>query len=177
MQAITKPNIESEISYAYLYAVASKCGISCRDSTRHEDGNGIDAHLTAWPSSGRYQEVDLKIQLKATVASPTETATHYSYFLKGINRYNDLRKEDLATPRILVVLFLPGNSDDWLVHDESRMSLHRCAYWVSLCGAPESSNKNGETVYLPKTQHFSPGALSSVVAGLANRVFPRYVKP
>ena len=43
MQALLPPNIESELSYAYLHAVASRAAMSCRDGNRHEDNNGIDA--------------------------------------------------------------------------------------------------------------------------------------
>ena len=43
MQALSPPNIESELSYAYLHAVASKAGMACNAGSRHEDNNGIDA--------------------------------------------------------------------------------------------------------------------------------------
>lgn len=48
MQALSPPNIESELSYAYLHAVASYASMACNVGNRHEDNNGIDATLTAW---------------------------------------------------------------------------------------------------------------------------------
>jgi len=75
LPSLSPPNIESELSYAYLHAVASKAGMSCRDGNRHEDGAGIDALLTAWgpfPNESYLTEVSLNIQLKATVAEPLE---------------------------------------------------------------------------------------------------------
>lgn len=69
--------------------------------------------LTGWgpfPNGGYRQEVDIKVQLKATVKQPALVGNSYSYSLSGINQYNDLRTDTVSTPRILVVLFLP--SDD-----------------------------------------------------------------
>lgn len=76
-------DIESELSYAYLHAVVSHAAMCCHSATRLEDNNGIDAQITAWgpfPEAGDddYEEVDLKIQLKATIRTPAENETHYS---------------------------------------------------------------------------------------------------
>jgi hypothetical protein len=177
MQALSPPNIESELSYAYLHAVASKAGMACRESNRHEDNNGIDAMLTAWgpfPNGGYLTEVDIKVQLKATFASPSDDGANLGYFLKEVNRYNDLRAETVDIARILVVLFLPEDPNTWLHHTTEQLALRRCAYWQSLGGAPETTNKTGVTVKLPKVQVFTPGALQSIVARLSRRDFPRY---
>jgi len=42
---MTTQNIESELSYAYLHAVCSKAGLSCKYGDRHDDGAGIDAEI------------------------------------------------------------------------------------------------------------------------------------
>jgi hypothetical protein len=42
---LSMQNIESELSYAYLHAVASRCGIICESSGRHTDDAGVDAVL------------------------------------------------------------------------------------------------------------------------------------
>jgi len=44
--------------------------MSCGDANRHEDNNGIEAKLTAWlpfVNAQTLTEVDLKVQLKATI--------------------------------------------------------------------------------------------------------------
>jgi hypothetical protein len=177
MSPFTLENIESELSYAYLHAVASKAGISCKVAGRHEDNTGVDAQLVGWgpfPNGGWRQEVDLKIQLKATIKQPTTVGNSLSYSLSGITRYNDLRSEALATPRILVVLFLPENADSWITHTDDALSLHRCAYWVSLRGAKPSENKTAQTVYLPKAQRFDAEGLTSLIATLSRNEIPTY---
>ena len=177
MQALLPPNIESELSYAYLHAVASKAGMACSAGNRHEDNNGIDATLTAWGpfnSGGYLTEVDIKVQLKATIAVPADDGVNLSYFLSGVSRYNDLRTATVNAARILVVLFLPEDAQDWLNHSEEELALRKCAYWQSLRGAPATTNGSGATVYLPKAQMFTPLALTDLATRLSRPDFPIY---
>lgn len=177
MRPLSKPNIESELSYAYLHAVASHAGMSCRAANSHEDDNGIDAVVTAWgpfQNGGDYSEVDLKVQLKATVSAPAEDNGALSYFLKGVERYDDLRAEAIAIPRILVVLFLPAGVEEWLEHTSQQLALRRCAYWQSLRGAPPTANLSGATIKLPITQEFNAQALKQLAVRLSHRDIPRY---
>ena len=69
MSPLTSQNVESELSYAYIHAIAASARAGCEVAGRHADNAGVDAKLTAWgpfPSGGYRQEVDLKIQLKAS---------------------------------------------------------------------------------------------------------------
>jgi len=177
MKPLSSNDIEAELSYAYLHAVAAKAGVGCKVGSRHDDNSGIDAELTGWgpfPGGGYLEEVDLKIQLKATIKSPGTGGEHCSYSLQGIQRYDDLRNEALGTPRILVVLFLPNDPDQWLHHAEDALTLRRCAYWVSLRGAEPSDNQTAQTVYLPRTQRFDPDGLQILMARLSRNEVPRY---
>jgi hypothetical protein len=177
MSPLTAENIESELSYAYLHAVASKAGVACEACGRHEDNAGVDARLVGWgpfPSGGWRTEIDIKVQLKATIKKPSEVDGTYAYCLTGISRYDDLRSEALSTPRILVVLFLPEKNDDWITHTDEALSLHRCAYWVSLRGAKASMNKTAQTVYLPKNQRFDAEGLISLMAMISKNEIPTY---
>lgn len=47
MNPLSNNDIENELSYAYLHAVAARSGIGCSLATRHEDNRGIDARLNA----------------------------------------------------------------------------------------------------------------------------------
>jgi hypothetical protein len=88
-----------------------------RRGNRHEDSNGIDAGITAWgpfPGGGYLQEVDLKVQLKATVLVPADDGENLSYFLKELRRYDDLGVETANIARVLVVLFMPSEAQEWL---------------------------------------------------------------
>jgi len=177
MQALSSLNIESELSYAYLHAVASHAGMACSVGNRHEDNNGIDATLTGWgpfTNGGYLTEVTIKVQLKATIAVPADDGTNLSYFIHGVNRYDDLRTETVTNARILVVLFLPADAQEWLNHSPDQLILRRCAYWQSLRCAPTTVNGSGATVKLPKAQMFNPQALKDLAAQLSHSRFPLY---
>lgn len=177
MRALSPPDIESELSYAYLHAVAAKAGMSCHVGNRHEDNAGIDAVLTGWgpfQGGGYLSEVDLKVQLKATINRQAEDEHTLSYFLNGKERHNDLCTDTIAIPRILVVLFLPREQTRWLCHDADALVLRECAYWVSLRGATKTNNDTGATVKLPKAQVFSPDNLQQLMVRLSRRDFPRH---
>lgn len=176
MGPLTPQNIESEISYAYLHAVCSLAGFACQSNTRHHDNNGIDATITAWgpfPDSP-LTEIDIKVQLKATIKEPADDGTSYSYFFDGINQFNDLRATTVDAARILVVLFLPSEAANWATHSAQEIILRKCAYWQSLRGAPASTNGTGQTVKLPKVQMFNVEQLKQLAARLARREFPLY---
>ncbi|CAK0768454.1 hypothetical protein CCP3SC1AL1_4480002 [Gammaproteobacteria bacterium] len=126
------------------------------------------------PFGGYREEIDIKVQLKATTIKPIDHGKSWSYALKGIHRYDDLRKPTVSTPRILVVLFLPSNSEDWLTLDDKGLVLRKCAYWVSLRNAKPSVNTTTQTVYLPKNHRFDPKGLSALMARLSNNDIPSY---
>ena len=151
--------------------------MACNAGSRHEDNNGIDAILTSWGpfnNGGYLTEVDIKVQLKATIAVPADDGVSLSYFLSGVNRYNDLRTATVNAARILVVLFLPPNAQEWLNHSADELALRKCAYWQSLRAAPATTNGSGATVFLPRTQVFNPQALTDLAARLSRLDFPLY---
>jgi hypothetical protein len=163
LKPISDLNVESELSYAYLHAIASHAGASCSVSGRHEDN--------AWgpfPNGSYRQEIDLKVQLKATISEPVDKNGCLSYSFSGIKQYDDLRSDTVATPRILVVLFLPKSKGAWLTHTEQTLSFSKCAYWVSLLDAPASTNGSSQTVYLPKTQKFDIVNLADICDQIAS---------
>ena len=177
MNSLTSQHIESELSYAYLHAVASQAGVACEVAGRHEDNAGVDARLVGWgpfKNGGYRNEVDIKVQLKATVKPPAMIDDAYAYSLAGISRYDDLRSETVSTPRILIVLFLPTSSSEWITHTEDALSLHKCAYWVSLRKAPASANKHAHTVYLPKSQRFDAAGLTALMSSISRNTIPEY---
>lgn len=180
MRPLTGNDIESELSYAYLHAVASKVGASCSISNRSLDGNGIDATITGWgpfPDGGYLEEITIHVQLKATVGIPSESDGYLSYFLNGVNRYNDLRADTISVPRVLVVLFLPADATDWLHISPEELVLKKCAYWASLRGADFSTNNTGETVYLPTAQVMNDASLTSIFTKLSRKEDLTYSKP
>lgn len=179
MRPLTNNDIESELSYAYLHAVASRIGAGCIGGSRHEDNRGVDAKVTLWNVQPTGDEIDIKIQLKAKKGIPIDNGGFLSYFLsdnKNSKRYNELRAETKSTHRILVVLFLPDNEAEWLNITAESLRMKNCAYWVSLRGAPEpAGNGTGETIYIPNTQIFNPDNLKAMFEHIADSKYLTYV--
>ncbi len=153
---LTDQNIESELSYAYLHAVASRAGIICESTGRHTDEAGVDAVLRV---KGRLAlnsiltQFSVDVQLKATKQVPIEQNGKYSYSLK-VKNYNELRSTNTGAPQLLVVLYLPEDPNTWPNHSEECLVTRRCAYWVSLRGAAETV-RDSKTVYVPKSNLLS----------------------
>src|SRR4051812_26943403 len=105
MPGLTFANLESELSYAYLHAVAARTGAACTVTSRHEDNVAIEARLIGWGPfpGGSLTEIEINIQLKATIVEPVDNGNTYSHSI-GKSGYNHLRAKTKATPRLLVVL-------------------------------------------------------------------------
>ena len=173
---LSNNDIESELSYAYLHAVAAKAGMTCVVAGRHSDNRGVDARISAFgPFSGGYlTDVNIDIQLKATASEQIAKSDSMYYDFKGISQYDKLRDETTEITRILVVLFLPSNCEEWLLCSESELVLKRCAYWASLIGMPDTDNTTSIRLTLPRKNLLTPAALQQIADKIARRDRPRW---
>lgn len=168
-------DIESELSYAYLHAVASKAGLSCTSANRHGDNYTIDAQVDYFaPIPDTYRtDVSLRVQLKATINKGTETATSISYLFRGRNQYDRLRTNAGEPHRILVVMFLPRDSAEWLVCSPDELIVKHTAYWVCLYGA-NSIDSESTTIRLPKANLLTPENLVQLCHEIGRNNIPNY---
>ena len=79
-----------------------------------------------------------------------------------------------ATPRILAVLFLPSEAQNWLTLSTDQLVLKGKAHWTSLVGAPDTRNKISQTVYLPIAQRLTPESLLGLAENIAKKELPTY---
>jgi len=142
------------LSRVYVAAVAARAGYV---SAHHEiDRDSVDVMLSA----GGAMRPQIGIQLKATAAVP-DTGTEFSFALP-VKNYNDLR-ETTQSPRLLVVLALPADEKDWVVHSPEHIILKRCAYWKSLLGEPATTNTTTVTIKMQKAQQFDVDGLTALM--------------
>ena len=66
-----------------------------------------------------------------------------------------------------MVVCLPEDDAQWLEWAPEQLVIRRCAWWVSLRGAPESMNDSGQTILLPRKQHFYPETLREIMTCLS----------
>jgi uncharacterized protein DUF4365 len=171
MTKFAAQDIEEQLSYAYLHAVASRAGAECVSTGRISDSRGIDARITYWGDFPKsyIKEINFNVQLKATIKKPSRRKGFLGYSFQGIDRYNRLREDCCSVKRILVVLFLPADAAEWLKHDPEALVMKRCAWWTSLVTAPATSNKKSVTVYLPESQVFSVSAVQGIAKSIASK--------
>jgi hypothetical protein len=175
---LSSQNIESELSYAYLHAVASRAGIICEYTGRHSDEAGVDAVLRVkgrLANDSVFTSFTVDVQLKATATLPVEQDGRYSHSLK-LKNYNELRSTATISPHVLIVLFLPANADDWLTHSEERLIAQRCAYWASVRGAREITDQDSRTVYVPRVNLLSAENLRELMTRFSRGEVIDYVE-
>src|SRR5215469_9173866 len=142
---------------AFLLAVAAVAG--CATSLRRPDNDSID-----WTLSNRLsRRPKLDVQMKTTIIIDEKLdGDVIRYPLKRKN-YDDLIMVNLLSPRILIVVTLPRDIEEWLSLSPEELVLRRCAYWVSLAGQQPSENETNVTVTLPRVNLFTVDALRSMM--------------
>lgn len=153
-----------QFSRAYVAALAAQAG--CNSARPEVDEDSVDLTLSMKDISGcKRSRGKLEMQLKCTYAA--DRSKDEIAFALSIKNYNDLRA-DVIIPRLLVVVCVPKNCEDWTRQTEEQLCLHHCAYWLSLAGMPETSNTRSKTVYIPRNQIFSVEFLREAMRRSAN---------
>ncbi len=157
---------KEEFSYAYAHAVASVAGYSLSLAPKLVDHDGIDVLFSARGGKGTVRSPRLEAQVKCT-SQDVIKEDRIAYPLE-IKNYNDLIGSDYHTARILIVLIVPKDVNQWLAHSEEQLAMKRCAYWTSLKNWPETTNDESVTVSIPRQNHFTPDALLSLMEIVGN---------
>ena len=121
--------MKERFSFAYVEAVASQAGYWIADP--RVDRRSVDGILMG-DTVGLPR---LDFQLKAT--SQDVVRGEHLHFPLPIGNYNDLRLQARAA-RILIVLQLPENVEEWINQSRDEMCQRYCAYWLSLRGCFQS---------------------------------------
>lgn len=164
------PNTQmQEFSFAYINAIASAAGYAFIIIPK-VDEDSVDIMIQQRGRGDQFPLIDtLNIQVKSTYAYEPKGG-FISYPLE-IKNYDDLRRES-SPPRILVVVHVPKEKKDWLIHAENSMILNYSAYWLSLRGMESTSNKEKIIVKIPLKQRFTTDSLQEMMNGLAEGVKP-----
>jgi hypothetical protein len=151
-----------QFSRAYVQAVAASAG--CSFSTPSVDNDSVDLTLYRRSPGTPVRSPRLDLQLKATGADCIHD--NDVAFPLSLKNYDDLRPTDVAVPRMLVVVAMPAEIQEWMEHDEERLALRRCGYWFSLRGLPHTPNQTQVTVRIPRANRFDPTGLHNIFTRL-----------
>ena len=121
---------KEQFSRAYVTAIAA--GVGCNTMKPEVDDDSIDLCLKSKIDGKCISRPQLDMQLKATQNLELD-GDCFKYSLK-IKNYDDLRLDNCIVPRILVVVYVPENTSDWILQSEEQLAMRRCGYWISLCG-------------------------------------------
>ncbi|MBD0706984.1 MULTISPECIES: DUF4365 domain-containing protein [unclassified Streptomyces] len=151
------------LQVGYLHAVAAAAG--CSLSQPFPD-NGIDWHVShSAPGHTVDDEVTIKVQLKCTYQIPPRTPGNASgafSFTLDNDHLVKLARTPVAVHKILVVMLVPRNPEDWLRADHDRLDLRHCCYWTNLAGHPVTGRRR-TTVRVPTTRIFDDRALCGIM--------------
>lgn len=103
----------------------------------------------------------LELQLKATVnlGGPRDGFFHFRLPARNY----ELLRIPAQTPRLLVVLDLPRNEDQWMTITNEELVMRRRAYWLNLSGVDETENQETVTVRIPVQNVFDVDSLHSLM--------------
>lgn len=152
---LTIPDQQERLSMAYAYAVAAQAGYST--AVYVPDRNGIDLRIQA----GGDMHPALEIQLKATI-NLRQADSETFHFRLPVRNYNFLRIRT-QTPRLLVVLDLPPDAQEWLTVTDEALIMRRNAYWLNLCDWDETDNQDNITVAIPRANRFDVSSLQALI--------------
>ena len=148
-------DIEDALSEAYVWAVATHAGYAI--SKKNFDRDSVDVTI----EGGADFRPKIDCQLKATINLKDDGKDHFK-FPCPVKNYNKLVIET-QTPRILVVMALPTNKENWLNLSENELILRNAAYWISLKGNKITENKDNITIDIPKANHLTVPALQELM--------------
>jgi Domain of unknown function (DUF4365) len=162
-------NVRKEhFSNAYVRAVAATAGFQISKPEPHIDKT--DWVIAAPRPRRTIRSPMLGVQLKCT-SRDIIGAERLTFFIDS-ESYDNLRDPSYMVPKILVVVLVPEESRNWLIHTEENLALHHCGYWCSLRDMRPSENETGTTIYIPRTQQFTVDALIGLMERLGSGSLP-----
>ena len=169
MTLVTKPyaavsHRQEAFSGAYIRAICAVTGCSVEATTL--DNDKIDYVVKSRVQGSQRNKPQIDIQVKCQMSGIASTEP-ISYSI-DLETYDSLRDMKVCIPRILVLVLVPGNVEEWMSQTERELVLSHCAYWASLKGLPYSQNLTSQTVHLSRTNIFGPSALKAMMSKTAD---------
>ena len=154
-ELLTREDRQELLSRAYVHAVAAGAGFTTL--LYDLDRTGIDVQIQA----GGTMRSQLALQLKATtVLRRMEDGLHFSFRLR--TPHYDWLRGPAQVPRLLVVLDMPEDENQWITLTDSGLLLRRKAYWVDLKNHKEVE-RDSVTVHIPVENVFDVDAVKKLL--------------
>ncbi len=162
--------LQGDFGVAYVKAVAHAAGYFVELAQRAHDDVGVDLTIVSLTKTGKRQHPRLDVQVKTTVDGLLGDPFPFDVTVKNYDELRDDGPNNL--PRILVVVGVPREREQWVTASESQLTLRRCGYWKSLRGMPERPNTASVRVTIARSACFHPTNLQAIMHGLLQGVTP-----
>lgn len=157
------PNKQKEqFQIAYVSALAAHAGINQGAFQVDDDSIDIVFQAKNYPPHCRIRNPQIQLQLKCT--SQDLVSGSVIKFKLSLKNYEDLRGDNVVTPRYLALLVVPADASDWITHDPGSMSLRNECYWLSLRDLPATSSTTRVTVDVPLANRLHTDTLLAMMA-------------
>ncbi len=156
---------QEQFSVAYLQAICAIAGYVVYSPI--PDVDKVDWTVCAPGVQGTLRSPRLDIQLKSQRREALGSSSDVRYELDRPT-HDALAARNHHVPRILVLVLLPRDEDEWMHQTEAQLSLRRCAYWRCLAGEPSTPNATSVTVSIPRAQVLSVAALKAIMHRIAD---------
>jgi len=170
---MTPKQQREEISKAYVHAVAARCGFKVGNWS--QDAGCIDVSIAATGivGAGTFIDPQVDLQLKAS-DDPRHILQDGRVACTIRHAHHEQLVAARSIPKLLVVLVLPTDAEQWITHTPESLILRRCAWWKRMTGEPSlSPSREGYvTVHLPQSQHFSPQGLQDLMQRVSMGLLP-----
>jgi hypothetical protein len=155
---------QEQFSNAYLLAVATVAGLTL--AKPEVDDDSIDFTISGKGFSGQYSRPRLEVQLKCQMLDKCIGQDGFRYSLK-IKNYNDLRATNILVPRLLIVVIVPTQVQDWLTQSDHEAQMKYCGYWQSIRGRPETLNTTTISISIPQANRLDAQGLTNLMQRIA----------
>lgn len=155
---------QDAISGAYIRAICAVTGCGIDSVTL--DNDKIDYIVSSRVRGTVRTKPKIDIQAKCMMSGAASSDP--IPFVVDLATYDNLRDALVTNPRVLVVVLVPENVDEWISQSETELALSHCGYWLSLKGQPDSDTSTSKTVYLPRRNIFTPLTLRDMMERTSN---------
>jgi hypothetical protein len=138
-------------SKAFVKALAAQSGF--RSAEPDVDDDSIDVIIRGRGYLTGIRNPQMDIQLKCTASNDGDD--DFFKFRLTLKNYNDLREEAVLCPRLLFVLVVPKDCEEWLIHQPTSSIIKHCCYWYSLRNMSAVTNNSNVTLHIPRSQRLT----------------------
>jgi hypothetical protein len=160
---MTDNDIEESLSRAYVFAVAGRAGVLLGGTVKDYGCDGTFHEVVVLGGKRMQGGFSIDFQLKASKNCTLDNNDVVYDLDAETHRKLIFRKQQGGTPIVLIVLVLPSETDDWLVHSEDQLLIKQCCYWCVVDGVA-TANKNTVRIRIPRSQQLTPEAVNDLLA-------------